>query len=217
VSRKVPPVVVPLHPPGPDSLRDKQPRSAPLRQRPHFTWAATRLRPPTPDAWLMQAADVPQSLDALRSLRLGAPTLYESARRLGLYLTPGWPDAAGLCLYQSSVRAALAQAGAPSRGERMFHGLFVAAFLKRLLIDRLGDVAAFVVVGRDPAGGTHRWQPFSQTLADWADARGLQEVQGWRCVEPPAATAVRALRHYAIAATVHPADAESLDRLEGLV
>jgi hypothetical protein len=217
--RKIPPVVVPLRPRGQDRGASRVPRNVPSAagERAHFTWEAARLRPPSPDAWLLQAADSPDLADALRSLSLGAPTLYDCARRLGLYLTPGWPDAAGLSLYQSSVRAALVQAGAPSRGERLFHGLFVAAFLKRLLFDRLGEVAAFELIGRDLAGGTHRWQPFSQSLADWADSRGIHEVQGWRSANPPAQVTVRALRHYAIAATVHPVDAESADRLEGLV
>jgi hypothetical protein len=218
MSRKIPPVVVPLRPQAQGAVAaGPLPCSARLQHRAQVIWAASGLRPPSPDTWLLEAADGPELAAAVHSLRLGAPTLYESARRLGVYLTPAWPDAAGHSVYRSCVRAALDQAGAPSRGERMFHGFFVAAFLKRLLIDRLGDVAALAVIGRDAAGRIHRWQAFSQPLADWADSRGIQEIQGWRGASVPADAAVRALRHYAIAATVHPADAESLDRLEGLV
>jgi hypothetical protein len=141
-------------------------------------WPIQQLSHGSSRDWL-QGAICGSELESLaRSIWMHYPNLQLASERLAAFITPRWPSSTGGSLLSKAVETAVLKVQESVSGGDTFKGRQVGLYLHGLA-SCVTDVARIAVYGVDDEGETVMWEYFSEPLKDWAEKRGIHQLQAY--------------------------------------
>lgn len=182
----------------------------PEGRQPVVAWTSKELKASQADAWIKSAIADKEHEAIARSLWAHFPNLKTATLQLASFITPKWPTKSGGALLEEAIRVACKKTQViVDRGEPS--GAIIGAYLGWLSIC-VTDVARLGVFGIDKTGECVRWKYFTETLADWAHAKGVSEIVAHVVDPEPDTLTMRGLRLHLIARICHHVDAALTDK-----
>jgi len=166
-----------------DSVRSRRDEAA-SKQFNSDVWSIKDLSHGSSREWLQEAICGSDLEPLAKSIWMHYPSLQLATERLAMFITPRWPSSTGGSLLSKAVETAVFKVQDAVQGGDNFKGRQVGLYLHGLA-SCVADVARISVYGEDEHGETAMWQYFSEPLKDWANKRGITELQAYLAPNEP--------------------------------